>query len=1658
MEKDIRGVLKRGIAGQSGKRLLPVWLLCLVMVTVLPISSVKAAEAEESAVVNADCSIVGHDFVGERCNRCGAVEKRMPEGAGSKADPYQIGKVSELYWFAGLVNGDEEVCTGDVKQNKAACAVLTADITVNAGVLDNEGNLTSRKEGLLEWTPIGNAKAIYDSKATFDGQGHCIRGLYCNRSDANYVGLFGYTKGKIKNVGVEDVYMVGNQWVGGIFGSAPGGSVSNCYATGTMAGKKYVGGLGGSIANKISGSYSIARSADTGSGLAMGGNFSLSSKFDQCYYGPDVCSEKDGITYASSEEFASGKVAYLLQQSSAGLTVWGQNLTNGGDTHPVFDMDGSRQVYQTNGCVTYSNDPKNQGREKKHSAPENGICPDCGALVEEQNVPYLNEQGETQKADHVQDVEDTTIEWKGTEAAPAWYVVKGAVSIKERIKVSGKVYLILTDGCSLEAEKGMNVAAGNSLTIYAQSIGEDAGTLTATGDDGAGIGGGRSESSGEITICGGIIKATGESGAGIGGGREGAGGVTTIRGGMVTATGERGAGIGGGWSGASGKITILGGTVNATGNDGAGIGGGYSGAGEEITIRGGIVKATGEKGAGIGGGYEKAGGEITIYGGIINAIGGRRGAGIGGGHNGAGGKVTICGGVVTATGDGGAGIGGGYNGGAGNFQTQTDEESASEGKAIIFATSISDTSGKGSWNGLIAYGDQGGFYGTMTEAVIEESATIPAGRKLTIEDGKTLTIKQGATFTNNGTLEAGSGGSLVNQGTFTNAGTIEIASSGSLVNRGTLTNDGTIEIASGGSLVNQGTIANNGTLTVTDGGSFDNSEGTFKQNGTYNDQNGESAGETPGTVQKCLTISNITVENKEYDGTDSLKVTGVTLRGVDAGDDVSVQKVELSAVLDSSQSGTYQQIKSLEGNVILAGKDAEKYYVDLVCDSSMSVNDGNGVKITKNTKEITKTVADKSYLSIRDHSDTINISRLSDKAWGSPVNTAVKVLDEKGMDIQETAQWTAEVDSEYRLHYTIKAGESGKRRLVAVVETQNYSHIEFIVDITLVPRYKVQVKEGSKVTTDPDGITYGQSLTELAFMNTVFTDESGNVVPGTLSWKNPSHEPKGSETTAEWIFTPLDNSYDTLAGETLITVNKQEPQITKVPVAVNELTYGQKLSEAVLTGGSAANAKDESMPGTFSWKNLDQIPTAVDSGKPKYTVIFQPEDTENYKESEAEIAVTVKKADKAPNMPETTKTVPYTIKTVEDTPLPENWKWQTAGTNQKSLLEVGVPFNAVAEYAGSDKGNYEIESATITITRRACTHDTMGLRNEKEATCTQNGYSGDICCAICGVKMESGETIQALGHSYAASQYIWDTSMEGKVNCTAVKKCIRQNCNEEETGHCVSETVTATAEVTKAATCTEKGTIIYTAIFTLDGFTTQTKTDDIAAIDHRLTEVKAKEATAIEVGNKAYFVCNDCGKYFEDSEGKTEITDKSSVIIPVKREQTVKPNGTKIKDSAGATYKVTNAKSNTPTVQYITPKRNAKGTITIPENVTIDGVTYKVTSIADNAFKGNKKIKKIVIGSNIVSIGKKAFANCTNLTSITIGKNVTKIGKSAFSGCKKLKSVIIKSKKLTNKSVVKGAFSGISKKTVVKVPKSKYKAYKKLLQTKGLSKKVEIKK
>lgn len=128
----------------------------------------------------------------------------VPQEPSTENGVYQIGAAAELYWFAKLVNGTLD----GVDRNLAANAELTANITVNSGVLDANGNLAADTSNFEKWVPIAqhlNSNSNGNSvqyTGTFDGKGYTISGLFFNDNTVDYVGLFGFVgaKGKVSNV------------------------------------------------------------------------------------------------------------------------------------------------------------------------------------------------------------------------------------------------------------------------------------------------------------------------------------------------------------------------------------------------------------------------------------------------------------------------------------------------------------------------------------------------------------------------------------------------------------------------------------------------------------------------------------------------------------------------------------------------------------------------------------------------------------------------------------------------------------------------------------------------------------------------------------------------------------------------------------------------------------------------------------------------------------------------------------------------------------------------------------------------------------------------------------------------------------------------------------------------------------------------------------------------------------------------------------------------------------------------------------------------------------------------------------------------------------------------------------------------------------------
>ena len=80
--------------------------------------------------------------------------------------------------------------------------------------------------------------------------------------------------------------------------------------------------------------------------------------------------------------------------------------------------------------------------------------------------------------------------------------------------------------------------------------------------------------------------------------------------------------------------------------------------------------------------------------------------------------------------------------------------------------------------------------------------------------------------------------------------------------------------------------------------------------------------------------------------------------------------------------------------------------------------------------------------------------------------------------------------------------------------------------------------------------------------------------------------------------------------------------------------------------------------------------------------------------------------------------------------------------------------------------------------------------------------------------------------------------------------------------------------------------------------------------------------------------------------------------------------------------------------------------VSVPDTITVDGDSYDVTAIDEEAFK-MESIKSIKIGSKVKSIGKHAFYMCKSLSSVTGGNNITTIENGAFRMCSALKQIVI---------------------------------------------------
>ena len=323
----------------------------------------------------------------------------------------------------------------------------------------------------------------------------------------------------------------------------------------------------------------------------------------------------------------------------------------------------------------------------------------------------------------------------------------------------------------------------------------------------------------------------------------------------------------------------------------------------------------------------------------------------------------------------------------------------------------------------------------------------------------------------------------------------------------------------------------------------------------------------------------------------------------------------------------------------------------------------------------------------------------------------------------------------------------------------------------------------------------------------------------------------------------------------------------------------------------------------------------------------------------------------------------------------------------------------------------------------------------KESTCTTAGYSGDEVCKHC-------HEVIKMGHKLALAQHQW-----GEWKTTTPASCTHEG---EETRQCSVCQETETRKLEKTDHDWSEWKITTKPSCTTEGEETrqcsvcqETETRKLEKTAHNTEIVGAKAPSCTSEGYTGDEVCKDCHAVVKKghkldktahqwSTWKTTTNpsyasegEQTRQCSQCHQTETRKLNklplpkaGTKY-TVGGNQYTVLKAGLS---VRFSKANPKAK-TVTIPNTIKVDGISYKVAEVGANAFKNNKKVKKVTIGANVVKIANKAFNKCPSI-----------------------RNVIIKTTLLTKRTASKKCFNKVHKKMVIKVPKKVKKSYAKIFK------------
>lgn len=258
-----------------------------------------------------------------------------------------------------------------------------------------------------------------------------------------------------------------------------------------------------------------------------------------------------------------------------------------------------------------------------------------------------------------------------------------------------------------------------------------------------------------------------------------------------------------------------------------------------------------------------------------------------------------------------------------------------------------------------------------------------------------------------------------------------------------------------------------------------------------------------------------------------------------------------------------------------------------------------------------------------------------------------------------------------------------------------------------------------------------------------------------------------------------------------VTVNKATPMISTKPTASTlDLAKSTALRGSTLSDGKAQNKNVSpyiDVPGSFRWKNGST--TITKTGKQVFSVVFTPEDTNNYNSTEIEVSVQVQCTHNYKMTGETPATCTKAgVKTYTCTVCNDK-KTETLAALEHSYGKPTYAWNGInctAERVCSrDSSHKETETVTAAV------------KKTQEATCTLNELSAYTAAftnqAFAEQKMTNVRTGEKLGHDFADGTYLYNETQHWK-------KCSRCDAIDAETAH-----TGGTATCTEKARCRDCG-------------------------------------------------------------------------------------------------------------------------------------------------------------------------------------------------------------------------------------------------------------